>query len=103
MRKRGEDIVSLLTDIPDVSFITRKIDLSVSPGRVMEQMNSEGEFTGEGIRITREGAAIVLTPSKKGKSISLIAEASNSETAMELCGEIERKIAAITLDTGRNK
>ncbi|MBQ9106701.1 MAG: NTP transferase domain-containing protein [Clostridia bacterium] len=103
VRKRGEDIVSLLNDIPDVSFITRKIDLSVSPGRVMEQMNSEGEFTGEGIRITREGAAIVLTPSKKGKSISLIAEASNSETAMELCGEIERKIAAITLDTGRNK
>ncbi|MBQ6018878.1 MAG: NTP transferase domain-containing protein [Clostridia bacterium] len=96
MAAAGETLAQLVARLP--KFALHKGVVGVPGGSdrtaaVLESLRDGSVSRGAGVRLRRPRGEILLTPSDRGTRIRITAEAANSETAAELCGEIEEMIA----------
>ncbi|MEG2425437.1 MAG: sugar phosphate nucleotidyltransferase [Oscillospiraceae bacterium] len=97
MNERGMTLAQLLREVPDF-YVHRKIlKIDISPTQLSEYLgldSNEINSGKEGVTLKRDNGRLLITPTRRGDKIKLFAEASNMETAEELCAEIENKVKA---------
>lgn len=95
MKERNMTLSQLLKEVPDY-YVQRKVfEINISPTKLSQYLgldNSEITTGKEGITLKRDNGSLLITPTKKGDKLRVLAEASNMEIANELCAEIERKV-----------
>jgi len=103
MKEREANLADLLAELPNF-FITKKtVSLGVPPSRLSEYFGEDcirGEGVKEGILLKRERGRLLITPSRTGKALKVLAEAQDMETAMELTASVEEAIAGLMKDSG---
>ena len=97
MAATGKPLSSLLSELPRFALHRRVVGVPGGSDRtaaVLEALRESGRSrAGAGLRLSRPQGEVLLTPSDRGSRIRITAEAADSETAEELCGEIEEMIA----------
>ena len=100
MKSRRLSLAELAARLPGFAVATKTIPCGANPGRLLRRF-SEGSGraeAGEGARLRLKKGTLLVRPSKRGKNLTLIAEAADTEMAAELCGELEEKLNAVSLD-----
>lgn len=102
LRRDRTPLSSLLSELPRFSVVSKSIPCHVNPGRVLLRLRQEdrSDVCAEGTRLTLSGGKGYIRPSKLGKNLLLTVEATEAETAEELCGGLEQKLASVFLDIG---
>lgn len=100
LKEKNVSLSSLAEKIPAFAVVTRSYELNDKPANIMRVLGVEYENVGDGVLINREGANLLLRPRKHGKSIRLLAEAANNETAESMCDDIEAMLSKL-LDNGK--
>lgn len=99
MNERNMSIEELLNEVPNF-YVERKIlEIDISPTQLSEYLGFDSNeiSTGkEGITLKRDNGRLLITPTKKGDRLRVLAESSNMEIAKELCAEIEEKMKSNT-------
>lgn len=105
LKRTHASVSGLLEELPDFAVTTKTVPCSANPGQVLQKLNGGRREThrGEGARFRFPSGNILVRPSKRGKNLILVAEARDSETAAELCGELEQKLGTVFLDIGEEK
>ena len=100
LKESGASLAGLAARLPGFAVATKTIPCDGNPGRVLRQLAEGGEpvEAGEGARIRLKKGTLLVRPSKRGKRLTLTAEAPDTETAAELCGELEEKLRTVFLD-----
>ena len=103
MKTQGATVRALLSRLPGFAVTTRTVPCEANPGRVLRRLMDDAgdrkeKGVGEGARIRTKSGVLLVRPSKRGRSLILTAEAADAETASELCGELEQRLAAVFLD-----
>ncbi len=98
MKERESSLKKLCSELPEF-FVTRKtFDLSFPPSRLSDIFgnDSDGENkVREGISIKRDKGRLLITPSRTGRRVNVIAEADRMETSMEMCDGFEKLLKDI--------
>jgi mannose-1-phosphate guanylyltransferase/phosphomannomutase len=92
LRESEETLVELMEEIPAFATAVRSFEIDVPPTEMFEKISGEFDLSGEGALLSRNGGTLLIRPSKKGKSLRILAEAASSETAEALCDEICAKL-----------
>ncbi len=105
LKRTRASVSSLLEELPDFAVTAKTVPCSANPGQVLQKLNGGRRETqrGEGTRFRFPAGNILVRPSKRGRSLILVAEARDSETAAEICGELEQKLGTVFLDIGEEK
>ena len=100
LKVRRLSLTGLADRLPGFAVATKTIPCTGNPGRVLRRLTEGNETaeSGEGTRIRLSGGSLLVRPSKRGKRLTLTAEAPDTETAAELCGELEKKLRTGSLD-----
>ncbi len=100
MKTRRLSLAELAARLPGFAVATKTIPCTDNPGRVLRRLSEGGELveTGEGARIRLKKGSLLIRPSKRGKKLTLTAEAPDTEMAAELCGELEKRLNTVFLD-----
>lgn len=100
LKARRLTLTELAARLPGFAVATRTVPCGANPGRLLRKLAEGNDRTeaGEGTRIRLKKGTLLVRPSKRGKSLTLIAEAADTELAAELCGELEEKLNAVSLD-----
>lgn len=97
----GESLASLLSELPAFSVMSRAVCCS---GETAARLRELGLYTGEGTtRFRRENGTVRIRPSRSGRLLLLFAEADDSETAEELCGDVAGLLGGVPLDKAVKK
>ncbi len=90
----------LASRLPGFAVATKTVPCAGNPGRLLRRLSEGGEAVeaGEGTRIRMAKGSLLVRPSKRGKSLTLTAEAADTELAAELCGMLEEKLHTVFLD-----
>ena len=94
----GESLRQLDRSVPRFSTVRGEIPLRSGRGKVMEeclQIHPEARREGEGARIPAGAGWIYLVPISRRSALRVIAEATDTEAAQELCRLYEEKIRAL--------
>ena len=68
--------------------------IKFSPTELLEVLHSPNAVPQkEGVLLENENGRVLLVPQKSGKKLRIFAESASYETACELCGDIEEKLA----------
>lgn len=105
MKERNKTLQELINELPLFAVKHDAFDLSVKPSELSDIFNKQKKeftFAREGIRMNREGGSLLLTPSKNGKKLYVMAEAANMETAEELCADVSKALSK-SLDSKTEK
>ena len=108
MKRYQITISDLLEELPVFAVNEKAMACPIEPAEVLRKLSEEpgsqcpGELW-EGTRMVRNQGVVSVRPSKLGKSLILTAEAADTETAAELCGELEQKLGSVLLDIGEEK
>ena len=112
MKQYHVTLAELLGRLPDFAVTTRTIPCEGNPGRILRQLRDETPEAAsdgapaEGARVRLRGGTGLVRPTKAGKNLVLVAEASSAEIAEEVCGRLDvaRGIAIYDqLLPGKNK
>lgn len=108
MKRHQTTIAELVAELPIFAVNEKTVACTADPALVLRKLAEEtgGQCPGslwEGTRMIREKGTISIRPSKLGKSLILAAEAADTETAAELCGDLEQKLGTVLLDIGEEK
>lgn len=93
MKEREKTLSELVAELPDFFISAKTFSLSFPPSRLADIFGNEtddGESVKEGISIKRDKGRLLITPSRNGKSVSVIAESDKMETAAEMCDGFEK-------------
>lgn len=91
LRRRKLTLAALERELP--VFAVEEGE-AVCPAKSLS--NLQGEAAGEGILLRGERGVVLLRPRKNGKSLRVLAEAANWETAKELCGDVVSRIQELS-------
>ncbi len=97
MFEREMTLSELVTELPQVYFSKKIINLGYTPANLSSIIGNEHVSLGgekEGIRIVRDNGKLLIVPAGNGDRVKVIAEANSPEIARELCADIERLLAA---------
>ncbi len=93
MKERENSLESLCNQLPDF-FIEQKVfELPFPPSKLNSVFGSENtsdDSVKEGISIKRDKGRLLITPSRTGKRVRVVAEADRMETAKEMCDGFEK-------------
>ncbi len=104
LKRTRSSISGLLEELPAFAVTAKTVPCSANPGQVLQKLNGgRRDSMGEGSRFRLPSGIVLVRPSKRGKSLILVAEAQDSESAAELCGELEQKLGTVFLDIGEEK
>ena len=83
-------------EIPEFSSYSKEIYIAVKPSLVMDKLNGNSATPVKGVvAIKNNDSNILIRAGKKGNIIRLFAESYSTETASELCDDIECKIRSL--------
>lgn len=84
---------ALMKKYPSFDMEVRTLDTSINPAGLIRSINSQksGQIT-EGVLLRGDKGIVLVKPLKRGTGIRIMAEAMSSETAAELCDDIEKLI-----------
>ena len=86
----------LAKEIPEFASYSKEIYIAVKPSVIMDKLNSNSTSPIKGVvAIENDNSNILIRAGKKGNIIRLFAESYNTETASELCDDIECKIRSL--------
>ncbi|WRS28055.1 sugar phosphate nucleotidyltransferase [Oscillospiraceae bacterium MB08-C2-2] len=76
--------------VPEFGTFSRDVSISRSPAGILRGLGnqSKGDIT-EGVVVRSDKGVVLVKPMKTGRAIQVLAEAMNSETAQELCADLE--------------
>jgi len=95
VKEREKSLDKLYGELPEFYLAKKTFTLHFPPSRLAEFFDGdtsaevESGNPREGILVRREKGSVMITPSKSGKAVRVIAEADNMETAQELCASLE--------------
>ncbi len=104
MKETGKTLPELMENLPDFARVVRSVRCEGNPGNIIKlfsgELNSRGTCLAqtEGIGIKLGSGIVTIRPTKRGKSLVMLAEAANYETASELCDGLERLIKSKSID-----
>ncbi|MBQ6165086.1 MAG: NTP transferase domain-containing protein [Clostridia bacterium] len=97
MAASGKTLAALIGELPKFALHKRVVGVpggSERTAAVLEALRQDPDAgNGAPLRLRRPNGDVLLSPSDRGSRIRIIAEAADSETAAELCGEVEEMIA----------
>lgn len=101
-------MADLVEELPAFVVNEKSVACMENPALVLRKLAkaADGQCSGElweGTRMIREKGIVSARPSKLGKSLILTAEAADTETAAELCEDLEQKLGTVLLDIGEEK
>lgn len=89
----GKSLDRLVNEIPDFYVSRRQIPISFSPSELSSRLSGENSsVTREGIILEFDSGRVLLTPTRTGKSVKILAEASNFEASKELSIIAQKKL-----------
>ncbi len=106
MKTRNQDIPELLREIPDYAVTNRVFTLDLQPSMLAELLSDSAQETQgaeEGIKIRRNNGNLFVNPNRSGAQIRVRAEATDMETAAELCADIKKILQKASLDSNSAK
>ena len=103
MGRTGQTLAELLGRLPPFTISSAEIPLQGGRGELMEAFTGRfrrSEPAGTGVRLRAGGGWVYVAPLIRRRSVRLLAEGADAETAQELCGFYEDEIRR--LDRERN-
>lgn len=97
MKEKERSLGSLLADLPEKAIVRKRVRIGFSPAELAGILGGEGSGGSnnfEGIRLTRSGGKLLVTPERSGGGVRILAEADSAEAAQELCAGIEELLTA---------
>lgn len=97
MKEKERSLGSLLADLPEKAIVRKRVRIGFSPAELAGILGGEGSGGSnnfEGIRLTRSGGKLLVTPERSGGGVRILAEADSAEAAQELCAGIEELLSA---------
>jgi len=93
----GMTPIQLFTMLPEFDTASVMIKTGKNPAGILRELAKNGnrveeQGIGEGVVLRDDRGVILVRPLKRGGGVKLVAEAFNSETAMELCESYEKLI-----------
>ena len=99
LKRRRTTLAKVLEKLPEFAVATKTIRCEGNPGRIIRGLQGRGEEgPAEGTRIREKTGVVTVRPTKRGKSLVLMAEAADTEMASELCGQLEQRLQMVFLD-----
>ncbi|MEG1835624.1 MAG: sugar phosphate nucleotidyltransferase [Oscillospiraceae bacterium] len=94
IKETGNNLSQLLEELPKFYVLRKNYSLSFLPSEICEALNFDCtvEQTPEGIAVRTSSGRILLTPSKTGKMLRIMAEANTMEASNALCEDIEERL-----------
>ncbi|MDR1733415.1 MAG: NTP transferase domain-containing protein [Oscillospiraceae bacterium] len=94
-RNAGKSLQDFAHDIPDFCVKSKRFVLPVPPSKISGLFSDSDavEPAAEGIRLRKSGGRLLITPSKNGKAVRVLAEAMNIEIADELMADFGELLA----------
>ncbi|MCR4614755.1 MAG: NTP transferase domain-containing protein [Clostridiales bacterium] len=92
MNEERKTLKELLREIPDFYVEKKSYILNVLPSQLSEIIGDRAESPekiAQGLLLKKENGRLLITPSRSGKLVNVIAEADKQEIAGELCADIE--------------
>lgn len=96
MKERKSPLSILLNELPQFYVEKKSFALNLLPSQLSEIIGEESvavNNTTEGLLLKRENGRLLITPSKNGRLVSVLAEANRPEIARELCDDIEERFS----------
>jgi len=92
VKEREKSLNELFAELPDFYIEKKTLMLQFPPSRLSEFLgeDSNTDSVKEGIVLKRERGRLLITPSKSGRHINVLAEANNMEAAVEMCNGLEK-------------
>lgn len=93
IKEREKNVVELFAELPDFFVEKKTFMLQFPPSKLSEFLGEDSVSTDnlrEGIVLKKEKGRLLITPSKSGKQIRVLAEANSMEAAAELCSGLEK-------------
>lgn len=102
MKERNKSLRELFDELPIFAVKHDTFNLPVKPSELSDILNKQKKeftFAREGIKMNRDSGRLLLTPSKNGRKLYVMAEAANMETAEELCADVSNLLNKSLLDS----
>lgn len=94
LQRSGKSLPALLHTVPQFFVRRRTVPIRFSPTELMTVLHAPNAVPQkEGVLLETENGRVLLIPQKSGKKLRIFAESASYETACELCGDIEEKLA----------
>lgn len=107
LKQHAVTLSDLTHRLPDFAVTTKTIGCECNPGKVIRRLAGDeaarDRAPGEGTRVVTDAGVVLVRPGKLGRSLTLTAEAADTEMAAELCGELEQRLGSLFLDIGGEK
>ena len=97
MKEKECSFDRLLDGLPEKAIVRKRVHIGFSPAELAgilggDESGRSNNF--EGIRLTRSGGKLLITPERSGGGVRILAEADSAETAAELCADIEELLSS---------
>lgn len=106
MKETGKTLPQLLKELPDFAQVSRSIRCQGNPGNIIKTLSRDRDKSNinqsEGVGIKVGEGIVIIRPTKRGKSLVMLAEAANFETANELCDDLEKLLRSKAIDNKGN-
>lgn len=102
MKECNKTLKELFEELPVFAVKHDTFNLPVKPSELSDILNKQKKeftFEREGIKMNRESGSLLLTPSKNGRKLYVMAEAANMEAAEELCADVSTILNKSLLDS----
>lgn len=93
MKQNNVSLAQLNERIPQFAMIVKNVEIKSTVSDAFKKLNQQIKADGEGVLLSRQNGNLLITPTKRGRSLKVYAEAVNSETAEELFADIEKILA----------
>ncbi|MBQ7540717.1 MAG: NTP transferase domain-containing protein [Clostridia bacterium] len=103
IKQRNMTLDALCEEIPDFYLERKTFSVSFSPSKLHDLFGAGQDADAsvrEGISLKRDKGRLLITPDRNGKSLHVLAEAANMETAAEMCSGFERLLSELEQQQG---
>ena len=93
LHKRRQTLEALCAELPEFYLERKTFAVSFSPAKLHEIFGEGDDAQAdvrEGVSLHRESGRLLITPDRSGRTLHVLAEAANMETAAEMCSGFER-------------
>lgn len=88
LKQKGLSLPELAAALPKFATVVRSFNITETVASAIHHLPEDRKTAGEGVKISRERGNLLITPGKQGRTLKVMAEAVDSETAEELYAEI---------------
>ena len=93
LREKGQSLQAVCASLPDTFTQRRTFSLSFSPAKLLAMLEPQQSETGsqrEGVAFRHGSGRLLVTPTRDGHALHVLAEAHSMEAAEEMCSGFER-------------